>query len=641
MATVAKRAAHPGGRTRRKSRQRRAWPALRRLLFGPLGLVLLIAGVVWYLSLDLADLQRVSPNERQPEITLQDRAGVAFARFGDSYGEYLPLAQISPWLPKAVVAIEDRRFYQHPGIDPIGIGRAFVRNVRAGRVIEGGSTISQQLAKMAFLTPERSFLRKVKEALYTLWIEARFDKAKILELYLNRAYLGSGAYGVDAAARRYFAKPASDLTLAEAAMLAGLIRAPSRYAPTRDLGLARARAEVVLNSMVETGSIKAADAAAAKAVPAQVAAPRTRAGTGYFADWVFAESRLYADAEQPRLVVRTTLDQKLQRAAEEAVEAAFAQARTAQGAEQVALVAMTPDGRVRAMLGGRAYVASQFNRVTQAERQPGSAFKLFVYLAALEAGLRPEDRISAAPIKVNGWAPRNLDDRYPTSITLLDSFAASVNTAAVRLGEEVGRHRVIRLAERLGITSPLHDEGSLALGSSEVRLIELTAAYATVANGGYLVWPEGIESIAASDGDALYRRSPVDEPVLEPGVVRAMTAMLETTLDRGTGREASLRRFVAGKTGTSSEYRDAWFVGFTDSLVVGVWVGNDDGRPMPRVTGGSLPARIFREFILRGQGDLPFRPPPAPAKPREAPVIDAIGDALDDLVRSLKGLFDD
>ncbi len=640
MATVAKRAAHPGGRTRRKGQQRRAWPALRRLLFGPLGLALLIAGLIWYLSLDLADLQRVSYNQRQPEITLQDHAGATFASFGDSYGEYLTLAQISPWLPKAVVAIEDRRFYQHPGIDPIGIGRAFVRNVRAGRVIEGGSTISQQLAKMAFLTPERSFLRKIKEALYTLWIEARFDKDKILELYLNRVYLGSGAYGVDAAARRYFARPASDLTLAEAAMLAGLIKAPSRYAPTRDLGLARGRAEVVLSTMVETGSITPAEAAAAKAAPAQVAAPRTRAGTGYFADWVFAESRLYADADQPRLVVRTTLDQKLQRAAEEAVEAAFARARTAPGAEQVALVAMTPDGRVRALLGGRAYAATQFNRVTQAERQPGSAFKLFVYLAALEAGLRPEDRISAAPIQVNGWAPRNLDDRYPSSISLLDAFAESVNTAAVRLGEQVGRHRVIRLAERLGITSLLHDEASLALGSSEVRLIELTAAYATVANGGYLVWPEGIESIAGGDGEALYRRRPVDEPVLEPGVVRAMTAMLETTLDRGTGREASLRRFVAGKTGTSSEYRDAWFVGFTDSLVVGVWVGNDNGRPMPRVTGGSLPARIFREFILRGQGDLPFRPPPAPAKPREAPVIDAIGDALGDLVRSIKGLFD-
>ena len=614
---------------------------MRRLLLGPLGLLLLIVGLGWYLSLDFADLRRVPLGDQQPEITLQDRAGVTFASFGHRYGEYLTLDQISPWLPKAVIAVEDRRFYQHPGIDPIGIGRAFVRNIQAGRVVQGGSTISQQLAKLVFLTPERSLLRKIKEALYTLWIEARFDKEEILEIYLNRVYLGSGAYGADAAARRYFAKPASDLSLAEAAMLAGLIRAPTRYAPTRDLELAQERAAVVLDSMAEVGSIAAADATAAKAAPARPAAPRTHADNGYFADWVVTESRLYADAEQPRLVVRTTLDQELQRAAEEAVQAAFGESRVAAEAEQVALVAMSPDGRVRAMLGGRGYAGSQFNRATQSERQPGSAFKLFVYLAALEAGLRPEDRISAAPIQVDGWAPRNLDDRYPTSISLLDSFADSVNTAAVRLGEQVGRQRVIRLAERLGITSPLHDEPSLALGSSEVRLIELTAAYASVANGGYLVWPEGIEAIAGTGGDTLYQRRPVDEPVLEPGVVRAMTAMLETTLDRGTGRGASLRRFVAGKTGTSSDYRDAWFVGFTDALVVGVWVGNDDGRPMPHVTGGGLPARVFREFILRAQGDLPFRPEPAPPKPREEPVIDAVGDLVEDIVRSIKGLFGD
>ena len=640
MATVAKRTTRGRSRARRRD-QRRARPALRRSLLGPLGLLLLIVGLGWYLSLDLADLKRVPLDDRQPEIALQDRAGVTFASFGNRYGEYLALDQISPWLPKAVIAVEDRRFYQHPGIDPIGIGRAFVRNIQAGRVVQGGSTISQQLAKLAFLTPERSVLRKIKEALYTLWIEARFDKEEILEIYLNRVYLGSGAYGVDAAARRYFAKPASDLSLAEAAMLAGLIRAPSRYAPTRDLELAQARAAVVLDSMAEVGSITAADASAAKAAPARPGAPHTHADSGYFADWVVTESRLYADAEQPRLVVRTTLDQELQHAAEAVVQAAFGEAGATAGAEQVALVAMSPDGRVRAMLGGRGYAVSQFNRATQSERQPGSAFKLFVYLAALEAGLRPEDRISAAPIQVDGWAPRNLDDHYPTSISLLDSFADSVNTAAVRLGEQVGRHRVIRLAERLGITSSLNDEPSIALGSSEVRLVELTAAYASVANGGYLVWPEGIEAIASPGGDTLYRRRPVDEPVLEPGVVRAMTAMLETTLDRGTGRGASLRRFVAGKTGTSSDYRDAWFVGFTDALVVGVWVGNDDGRPMPHVTGGGLPARIFREFILRAQGDLPFRPDPAPPKPREEPAIDAVGDLVGDIVRSIKGLFDD
>jgi penicillin-binding protein 1A len=640
LATVARRTTRRRAPSRRGRGKGRSWPTLRRLLLGPLGLVLLIAGLVWYLSLDLADLKRPPADERRPEITLQDRAGQSFASFGDHYGEYLSLEEISPWLPKAVIAVEDRRFYQHPGIDPIGIGRAFVRNLEAGRVVQGGSTISQQLAKLAFLSPERSLERKIKEALYTLWIEARFDKAEILELYLNRVYLGSGAYGVDAAARRYFAKPAGELTLAESAMLAGLIRAPSRYAPTRDLELARTRATVVLSSMAETGSISAADAAAAKAAPAELAAPRTRAGTGYFADWVLAESQLYADAEEPRLVVRTTLDRDLQRAAEDAVQAAFADAGAARGIEQVALVAMTPDGRVRAMLGGRDYPASQFNRATQAERQPGSAFKLFVYLAALEAGLRPEDRISAAPIQVDGWAPRNLEDAYPADISLLDSLAGSINTAAVRLGEQIGRQRVIRLAERLGITSPLRDEPSLSLGSSEVRLLELTGAYASVANGGYLVWPEGIETIAGAER-TLYQRRPVDEPVLEPGVVRAMTAMLETTLDRGTGRQASLRRFVAGKTGTSSEYRDAWFVGFTETLVVGVWVGNDDGSPMPRVTGGGLPARIFREFILRAEGDLPFRPEPAPPKPREAPVIDAIGDLVGEVLRSIKGLFGD
>ena len=613
---------------------------MRRLLLGPLGLLLLIVGLGWYLSLDFADLRRVPLGDQQPEITLQDRAGVTFASFGHRYGEYLTLDQISPWLPKAVIAVEDRRFYQHPGIDPIGIGRAFVRNIQAGRVVQGGSTISQQLAKLVFLAPERSLLRKIKEALYTLWIEARFDKEEILEIYLNRVYLGSGAYGADAAARRYFAKPASDLSLAEAAMLAGLIRAPTRYAPTRDLELAQERAAVVLDSMAEVGSIAAADATAAKAVPARPAAPHD-ADNGYFADWVVTESRLYADAEQ-----RTPRGAHHPRsgAATRGGRSGAGRIRrigVAAEAEQVALVAMSPDGRVRAMLGGRGDAGSQFNRATQSERQPGSAFKLFVYLAALEAGLRPEDRISAAPIQVDGWAPRNLDDRYPTSISLLDSFADSVNTAAVRLGEQVGRQRVIRLAERLGITSPLHDEPSLALGSSEVRLIELTAAYASVANGGYLVWPEGIEAIAGTGGDTLYQRRPVDEPVLEPGVVRAMTAMLETTLDRGTGRGASLRRFVAGKTGTSSDYRDAWFVGFTDALVVGVWVGNDDGRPMPHVTGGGLPARVFREFILRAQGDLPFRPEPAPPKPREEPVIDAVGDLVEDIVRSIKGLFGD
>jgi penicillin-binding protein 1A len=639
--SVARRQSAPGRQAARK--QKAAAPSATRryarwLLTGPLGLLLVVLLLGWYTSLDLADLQRPRAQGGNPQITLLDRAGASFASFGERYGDYLRLDQMSPWLPKAVIAIEDRRFYQHPGLDPIGILRALLRNVEAGRVVQGGSTISQQLAKLAFLTPERSLARKAKEALYTLWIEARFDKEEILEAYLNRLYLGSGAYGVDAAARRYFATPANDLTLAEAALLAGVIRAPSYYAPTRDLALARQRAAVVLDAMVEAGLATAAEAAAAKAAPATLAAPPTRADSGWFADWVAAESRLYAGAEQPRLEVHTTFDRRLQAAAEQAVASVFE--RTGAKVEQAALVAMSPTGEVRAMLGGRSYAASQFNRATQAERQPGSAFKLFVYLAALEDGLRPEDVISAAPLEVEGWRPRNEKDDYPAAITLMDAFADSVNTAAVRLSEQVGRDAVIRTAERLGVTSELRDDPSLALGSSEVHLLELTGAYASIANGGRLVWPEAIERIEGTGDRTLYRRRQVDEPVLEPATVRAMTAMLEMALRRGTGRQAALRRFVAGKTGTSSDNRDAWFIGFSDQLVVGVWVGNDDGRPMAGVAGGGLPALIFRDFILRAQGDEEFRPPPPPRKPQDAPLVDAIGDFVSDVLRKLRGLFD-
>jgi len=621
---------------------------LRWLLTGPLGLLLLIVLLGWYVSLDVDDLRR--PTGGSLSITLLDHTGEPFATVGERWGEPLALEEMSPRLAEAVVAVEDRRFWQHPGFDPIGIARALVRNIQAGRVVEGGSTISQQLAKLAFLSHERTLSRKIKEALYTLWLEARFDKTTILEAYLNRVYLGSGAYGVDAAARRYFDRSARDVTLAEAAMLAGLIRAPSRYAPTRDLELARDRAGVVLASMVEAGFITAEEARRARAAPASLAAPRTRADTGWFADWVAAETRLYATPAHSRLTAATTLDPAVQAAAARALRGALAAQGEARGASQAALVAMTPDGRVRAMLGGRSYAASPFNRATQAERQPGSAFKLFVYLAALEAGLRPSDPVSAAPLEIDGWRPRNFDDRYPATLTLSDAFADSVNTAAVRLAERVGREQVIEIAERLGITSELRSHPSLSLGTSEVILLELTAAYATVASGGRLVWPVGLDAVRTPAGDALYHRRAVDTPVLEPAVVRAMTAMLATTMSRGTGASANLRRFVAGKTGTSAEHRDAWFVGFTDEIVVGVWVGNDDGRPMDGVTGGGLPARIFRDFILDAYGDAPFLPPPAPEKPPRGPfpvaaIKDllgrAVGGAADGVARALRGLFGD
>jgi penicillin-binding protein 1A len=631
---VAKSATASGQRRRRKPKSGGgSWRGVRWLLTGPLGLALLVVALGWYVSLDVDDLRRPAGGELQ--ITLLDAEGAAFATVGERVGAYLELEQMSPWLPKAAVAIEDRRFWQHPGFDPIGILRALARNLGEGRVVEGGSTISQQLAKIAFLTPERSVSRKVKEALYTLWLEARLSKAQILEAYLNRVYLGAGVWGVDDAARRYFDKPASDLDLAEAAMLAGLIRAPSRYAPTRDLEVARGRAGVVLDAMVEAGLATPAEAAAARAAPATVAAPPTRADSGWFADWVVAETRLYAGPEHRRLRVQTTLDQKVQRAAEQAVRGALDEQAAGRGVAQAALVAMSLDGRVQAMMGGRAYAQSQFNRATQALRQPGSAFKLFVYLAALEAGVRPGDLVSAQAVEVEGWRPQNYDGRYPQQISVVDSFAESVNTAAVRLSERTGRGRVIALAERLGITSELRAHPSLALGTSEVNLIELTAAYATVANGGRLAWPVGIEEVGAVEGPVLYRRRPVDEPVLEPAVVRAMTAMLETTMSRGTGAGAQLRRFAAGKTGTSAGHRDAWFVGFTDEAVVGVWVGNDDGTPMDRVTGGGLPARIFRDFVVAAYGDAPFLPEPAPPKPPVGPFpVAAIRDVIGDVVGS-------
>ena len=587
---------------------------LRWLLTGPLGLMLVVVALGWYASLDLADLKRPRPGEGNPQITLLDREGVAFASFGNRYGDYLTLEQMSPWLPKAVIAIEDRRFYQHPGLDPVGILRALVQNLKAGRVVQGGSTISQQLAKLAFLTPERSLVRKLKEALYTVWIEARFAKHEILEAYLNRLYLGSGAYGVDAAARRYFAKPASELSLAEAALLAGVIRAPSHYAPTRDLALARQRAAVVLDAMVEAGLASAEQAAAAKARPATLANPPTRADTGYFADWVAAESRLYAEGAEPRLEVATTLDQRVQQAAEEAVRSAFAQAGGT--IEQAALVAMSPDGEVRAMLGGRSYAQSQFNRATQAERQPGSAFKLFVFLAALEDGMRPEDLVSAAPLEVDGWRPRNDGDDYPRSITLIDAFARSVNTAAVRLSEQVGRAEVIRMAERLGVTSELRADPSLALGSSEVRLLELTGAYASIANGGRLVWPEAITAIEGGKDNLLYRRRHGR---------RAGARALDGARDAGDARDrAPARHRPARGAAPLRRRQDRHELGEPGRFVRGLHrpaggrrLGRQRRRPADarrdrrRAAGADLP-RVHPARPGRG-------PLPAPAAARQAP----------------------
>ena len=600
------------GRTRYTLENTRpARPKAHWLVTAPLAVLFLGLGWLWLQSLDFETAKDLREGTERATITLLDDSGQIMARVGDGQGAYVALDEMSPWLPAAAIAIEDHRFHHHFGIDPIGISRAMVKNIMALGVVEGGSTITQQLAKLAFVGPERSFSRKAREAVYALTLEQRLSKDQILEAYLNKVYLGGGAYGVDAAARRYFGKPAAELSLAESAMLAGLIKAPSRFAPTRDLDRARARARVVLERMVEQGVIDQQRAQEAIATPAALASGARQSGDErYFVDWVAGESRLYASERNPRLTVQTTFDRTLQRHAEEAADAVFASHGEQVGATQLALIAMTPDGRIKAMLGGRRYGESQFNRAVHAKRQPGSAFKLFLYLAALEESILPENRISARPIDVDGWVAKNVDEAYPKLVTIGKAFTHSVNTAAVRLAEHLGRDKIAQKARQLGITSKLHGHPSLALGSAEVTLLELTSAYATVANGGLMVWPEGIVSIAGADHAELYHRTVMDERVLTRQEVVGMTGMLEKTLVKGTGWRASLPGFAAGKTGTSSDYRDAWFVGFDRELVVGVWVGNDDGRPMQRVSGGGLPAMIFKDFMLRTREAPDMEPAP-------------------------------
>ncbi|MGI9491360.1 MAG: transglycosylase domain-containing protein [Geminicoccaceae bacterium] len=588
----------------------RSRPAAHWLITAPLVVLIVGLSVLWLQTVDFPGLKTLRAGHDQPEITLLDYKGNAFAHLGGGHGRDLRLHEMSSWLPAAVIAIEDHRFYSHPGIDLIGMARALVNNIQAGRIVQGGSTISQQLAKLTYVGAERSYSRKLKEAGYALAMESRLSKNQILEAYLNKVYLGGGAYGVDAASRRYFAKSASNLTLPEAAMLAGLIRAPSRFAPSRNLKVAQDRASLVLARMLDEDVISKAEADAAIAEPAVLATGVDEDNLGYFIDWVGAESRLFSSPNQRQLTVQTTLDRELQRHAENSVSELLDRHGADVGARQVAMIAMTPDGRIKAMVGGRNYEESQFNRAVQAQRQPGSAFKLFLYLAALDEEIYPDNGISARPIEVEGWYPRNADEAYPQRISISHAFSHSVNTAAVRLAEHIGRDKIVQKARQLGVTSDLHSHPSLALGSAEVTLLELTAAYATVANGGNMVWPEGINSISGADFVDLYRRQAIDEQVLTEDAVDGMTAMLRDTLRGGTGWRAQLPGFVAGKTGTSSEYRDAWFIGFTEGLVVGIWVGNDDGEPMRKVSGGGLPAMVFRDFMIRS-GEAP-NPLPAP-----------------------------
>jgi penicillin-binding protein 1A len=602
-----RRRGHRKGGPRRKQaagrRKRRRF--LGRLLYWAAiaGIWALVAGatlVGWY-AYDLPDVSDLDSRTRSAGVTIAARDGTVLASFGQVYARHVDRSELPQALIDAVIATEDRRFYRHFGIDLIALARAALADLRAGSVVQGGSTITQQIAKNVFLTPERSLKRKVQEVLLALWLERRFTKNQLLTIYLNRVYLGAGSHGVEAAARRYFGKPASRLVLAEAAMIAGLPKAPSRYAPTRDLAAARARAAVVLDNMVAAGRLTRAEAEAAKAAPAAVTGAYGGSGAArYFADWVIDQVPAFVGPAARDLVVRTTLDAAAQRAAEAAVAAVLGERGGAAHVGQAALVAMAPDGAVRAMVGGRDYGASQFNRATQARRQPGSAFKIAVYAAALEAGFAPDDAVADVPVTVAGWSPRNYGGVYRGEITLTTAFAKSSNSVAVQLAERVGRRRVIEVARRLGIASPLSPRPSLALGAGEVTLIELTGAYAVVAAGGRGVIPYGIDEIRDRDGAVLYRRAGSGPGrALSVAAARTLDALLRAVVREGTGRRAALAVPAAGKTGTSQDFRDAWFVGYRPGLVAGVWLGNDDGAPMRKVTGGGLPAELWHEFMTR------------------------------------------
>jgi len=533
---------------------------------------------------------------RRIALDLAATDGAVFAVRGGAEARAVELAQVPRHLINAVLAMEDRRFFQHGGFDLAGVVRAALANLEAGGTVQGGSTITQQLAKNLFLSSERSLTRKVQEVLLAVWLERRLTKDEILARYLNTVYLGAGAYGVDAASRRYFGRPVEQLGLAQAAMLAGLIQAPSRLAPTRSLAQAQQRARIVLDAMVDFGALDAQAARAAQAQPAALALPPVeQLAYGYAADFAAAEARAMLGAVAGSFVVRTTIDRRLQRLAERTLAAWLAREGDALDAHQAALVALAPDGAVRAMAGGRDYAESQFNRVVQARRQPGSAFKLFVYLAALRAGMAPDSPVEDAPLRIDDWQPRNYAERYLGPTDLRTAFAQSLNSAAVWVQEAVGRERVIALAEAMGIASPLRPHPSLALGSAEVTLLELTAAYAAVLAAVGRVEPYVVRAIAAPGHAAFQRRRPAPPHAEWPRA--QILELLRAAVQFGTGRAAGLEVPVFGKTGTTQDHRDAWFIGFTRDLVVGVWVGNDDNAPMRGITGGGLPAEIWRSFV--------------------------------------------
>jgi penicillin-binding protein 1A len=575
-------------------------------------------------------------------IRVRAANGQIIHTMGPSFGEWIPYERIPPVMREAIIAVEDRRFRSHPGVDPIGLFRAVGVRFQAGSWRQGGSTITQQLARNIFLNNDRTFARKLREGVLALALEWRFSKDQIVELYLNRVYFGGGAYGIDAASRRFFGHSATTLSVGEAAIIAGLVKAPSNYSPTADVAAARDRGRVALELMVENGVVTQAEADAANLDGIQLSRVTQRQNSSrYFIDWVLPQLDTLIDETRAPIDVWTTIDPNMQRAADAAINANAP--RGAQGA----LVSLDRDGAVRAMVGGRDYVGSNYNRATRANRQPGSSFKLFVYLAALEAGYRPDTIVQDEPITVGGWTPRNDNGRHAGPIPLRIAFAYSVNTVAVRLAQQVGTRAVADMAQRFGITTRIATNPSMALGSSEVRLIDMTRAYASVGRGGVAVVPYGIRRLTTTDNTILYQHPPDEARTLvAPWVAAQMTELLQGVVQVGTGRAAQLGRPTAGKTGTTTSNKDGWFIGFSSGLTTGVWMGRDDNRALPGLSGGRAPASAFHDYMARAVANRPVEQFATDvtgpewqvdegdnqlflAPPDDAPLVDADGNPIE------------
>ena len=602
-----------------------------------------IGGLFAYHATKLPPIDQLAIPKRPPDVAILAADGSLLANRGETGGRNVSLGELPPYVPKAFIAIEDHRFYDHMGIDPIGISRALFRNVtRSGGPMQGGSTLTQQLAKNLFLTQDRTASRKIQEAILALWLERNFTKDQILELYLNRVYFGSGAYGVEAAAQKYYGKSARSLTLAEAAILAGLVQAPSRLAPNRNPQAARARGDLVVAAMAREGFVNDDMAKLALMNPASAVKQAGAGSINYVADYIMDILDDFIGTIDRDIIVQTTIEPNIQNAAERALVDELNQKGDKNGVTQGALVAMSPDGALRAMVGGRNYSESQFNRATVAKRQPGSAFKPFVYLTAIEKGLTPDTVREDAPINIKGWQPENYSRDYRGPITLKNALALSLNTVAVRVGVEVGPKAIVQTASRLGIHSKLEANASIALGTSEVTPLELVTAFAPFANGGIGVLPYVITQVKAREtGDIIYRRTGGGlGRVIDPNAVAMMNQMMRETLITGTGKKAEIPGWeAAGKTGTSQDFRDAWFVGYTGSLVAGVWLGNDDGTPTKKVSGGNLPTETWNKFMrvaLQGQQPVKlygldqgsfwnnFAPAPAAQPPQDVPTASSV-----------------